>query len=291
MIKCLVNLKQKCISAETENRSVRGALKELKSEFAALSLAGNRNIESNHRIVHGNFAFLPRSENQSAREPTEPTASKVSTVSERLPLSRTPASDAESTVQESPALRHLLSTDHLVFSSYSRQALLKDLDRLTRHLDSMESDTALLKVQLVRLQQQSSIQQRRARFPRASRPDRKQLPLAALQVPLPPPPPTTRARARRPVPATAPSAPSAADFRRRQPPPCSHLRRLFGPGPDPCSPSRAPARSARRTCGGPGPRAAGTRRRPSPCPPRQRTPCARTRPPCTSAHSHGRNQK
>ena len=207
-----MNIKQKCIAAETENRYLRDALKVLKSEFSIVSLKGNRNIDSNAKIVHGNFAFKPKKEpnassdigivaasdrrllpheNQAARDRERPTA----------------GSDDPTPSSESPALRHLLCTDHLVFASYTRKALLKDMGLLSRHLDSIEADTTLLRVQQVRLEQQRSLQQRRARFPRVSRPpswraaDHSQEPQPAAPSPpsathhIPPPaaaPPSTK---------------------------------------------------------------------------------------------------
>jgi hypothetical protein len=169
LVKFLVNLKQRCIAAEIENRDLREALKALKAEFAPVSLAGNRNIKSNADLVHGKFAFKPRvasatnAESSASQRRANPDAGPYLETCKLHKTSGFIAASPESS--ESPALRHLLCTDHLVFASYSRQAILKDIQLLSRHLDSMGDDNSLLKVQQVRLEKQLSCQHRRANFP------------------------------------------------------------------------------------------------------------------------------
>jgi hypothetical protein len=160
-----------------ENRELRETLKTTKSDFLGVSLKGNRNIDSHARILHGNFAFKPKTEPEPCARSTEagdasgserrPSPTKGTGMRKPVGNSKT---DASASANESPALRHLLCTDHLVFSTYSRKVLLKDIGLLTRHLDAMEADTAVLKVQQIRLEQQLSSQQRRACFPRVTRP-------------------------------------------------------------------------------------------------------------------------
>jgi hypothetical protein len=169
LVKFLVNLKQRCIAAEIFNRDLREALKVLRTEFASVSLAGNRNIKSNADLVHGKFAFKSKAASATNAESSASQMRTNANVGPYLEARKSHKSSGfEATTPdttESPALRHLLCTDHLVFSSYSRQAILKDVQLLTRHLDSIENDTALLKVQQVRLEKQLSSQHRRASFP------------------------------------------------------------------------------------------------------------------------------
>ena len=169
LVKFLVNLKHRCIAAEIVNRDLREVLKALKSEFASVSLAGNRNIKANAEIVHGKFAFKPKVASATNADSSSSQRKANSNVGPYLEANKSHKASvfeaATPETSESPALRHLLCTDHLVFSSYSRQAILRDINLLTRHLASLEGDTALLKVQQVRLEKQLSSQHRRAIFP------------------------------------------------------------------------------------------------------------------------------